>query len=401
VTSLAIVSLHTSPLIQPGSGDSGGMNVYVRELATALAHAGVQCDAYTRRTSADQPDEVVVEPGFTVRHLAAGGYDLTKDDLPAVVGAFTTELLSALERHPVDGIHANYWLSGDVGHRVKHALGVPLGVTFHTLGAVKAATGDYEPEWRIRAEDQIIGCSDAVFASCDVEAQQLVFHHDTPIERIEIVPPGVDHALFSPGQKWAARQALGLGEQRVILFVGRIQPLKGVDVAISALAASREPATLVIVGGPSGEAGRAHLADVEKLAVELGVADRIRWFDPQPHHLLSTFYRAADVCIVPSRSESFGLVALEASACGTPVVASAVGGLSTIVDDGKTGILVSDRHPGAFAGALDTILGDELLALEMGDAAAQRAKPYTWRRAAAQVQSLFARLGTRSLVDCR
>ena len=377
------------------------MNVYVRELATALAHTSVQCDAYTRRTSPDQPDEVVVEPGFRVRHLDAGGFHLDKDDLPTVVGTFTNELFKALERDPVDGIHANYWLSGDVGHRLKHELGIPLAVTFHTLGAVKNALGDNEPEWRIAAEDQIIGCSDAVLASCEVEAGQLVHYHDAPRDRIEIVPPGVDHALFSPGQKWAAQQALGLGDQPVILFVGRIQPLKGADVAVAALAACREPATLVIVGGPSGEEGRVHVEAIEKLATELGVADRIRWFEPQPHHLLSTFYRAADVCIVPSRSESFGLVALEASASGTPVVASAVGGLRTIVDDGKTGILVTNRDPLAFASALDLILGDELLALEMGDAAARRAMPYTWRRAASQVQELFARLQSRSLVDCR
>ena len=377
------------------------MNVYVRELATALAHAGIQCDAYTRRTAPEQPDEVEVEPGFVVRHLDAGAHDLDKADLPAIVAPFTSELVAAIERNPVDGIHANYWLSADAGHRAKHILDVPLAVTFHTLGSVKAALGDHEPPWRIAAEHQIIGCSDAVFASCDVEAEQLVEFHDTPRDRIEIVPPGVDHALFSPGQKWAARQALGLGVGPVALFVGRIQPLKGLALAVEALAASRTNATLVVVGGPSGEEGHAHLRDIEKLAGELGIAERIQWFPPQPHHLLSTFYRAADVCLVPSRSESFGLVALEAAACGTPVVASAVGGLRTIVDHGNTGLLIPDRDPFAFADAIDTIVGDEMLSINMGDAAARRASHYTWRGAARRVENLFDRLGTRSLVDCR
>lgn len=377
------------------------MNVYVRELATALAHRGVQCDAYTRRTSPDQPDEVLVEPGFRVRHIDAGAPDLEKADLPAVVAPFTDSLIEHLQRDPVDAIHANYWLSGDAGHRVKHALGIPLAVTFHTLGSVKAALGDEEPSWRIAAEHQIIGCSDAVFASCDVEADQLVDFHDMPRDRIEIVPPGVDHALFSPGQKWAARQALGLGDRPIVLFVGRIQPLKGLDLAMDALGAMSSEAQLVVVGGPSGEAGDEHLDEIEKAAVELGVADRVRWFPPQPHHLLSTFYRAADVCVVPSRSESFGLVALEAAACGTPVVASDVGGLRSIVDHGRSGLLVPGRDAGAFAEAIDSILADELLALEMGDAAATRAASYTWRSAARQVEDLFARLGTRSLVDCR
>ena len=399
--SLAIVSLHTSPLAQPGSGDGGGMNVYVRELATALAHAGVQCDVYTRRTSPDQPDCVDVEPGFRVRHIDAGAHDLDKADLPAVVAPFTERLIQSLEQNPVDAIHANYWLSADAGHRAKHELNLPLAVTFHTLGSVKAALGDHEPVWRIEAEHQIIGCSDVVFASCDVEAEQLVEFYDTPAERIGIVPPGVDHALFSPGQKWAARQAAGLDSSPMILFVGRIQPLKGLDIAIQSLAASSTGATLVVVGGPSGEEGEAHLTDIEKMAVELGVADRIQWFPPQPHHLLSTFYRAADLCIAPSRSESFGLVALEASACGTPVVASAVGGLQTIVDHGRTGLLVPDRDPFMFAEAIDTIVNDELLLIEMGDAAARRAAGYTWRSAATRVRELFTRLDSRSLVDCR
>ena len=401
--SIAVLSLHTSPLVQPGTGDSGGMNVYVRELVSSLAQAGVDSTVYTRRWSDSLPDEVQVEPGFRVVHVDAGDVTLAKELLPEVVDEFTEGVVRDIERRGgVGAVHAYYWLSGVAGHTIKHRLDVPLVSTFHTLARVKAETGDAEPERRIAAETAVIACSDAITASCPAEAEQLVRLYGAERERIELVPPGVIHAFFSPGDRAGARAALGLAADRpVLLFVGRIQPLKGLDVAIGALAAlDRDDAQLVVVGGPSGIDGPVEAAKDGLLADELGVADRITWVPPRAHHLLSTYYRAADVCVVPSRSESFGLVALESAACGTPVVASAVGGLTTLVDHGLTGYLVDDREPEAFAAPIDAILDDPARAAAMGQRAAQRAQGYTWSTTAGRLRRLYADLSSRALVDC-
>jgi D-inositol-3-phosphate glycosyltransferase len=403
---LAVLSLHTSPLVQPGQGDSGGMNVYVRELVSALAQAGVRSDVFTRRWSPDLPDVVDVEPGFRVVHIDAGAVDLAKEQLPEVVDEFADGVRAVLDQlGDVDALHANYWLSGVAGHRLKHELDLPLVSTFHTLARVKAETGDPEPERRVRAEAEVIKCSDAILASCRAEANQLETLYEADPRRLELVPPAVDHAFFSPGDRTGARTALAhlrLGDGPVLLFVGRIQPLKGLDVAVRALAALGRPdATLVVVGGASGAQGEAEIARVRSLVDELGLVDQVRWADPQPHHLLSTYYRATDVCVVPSRSESFGLVALEAAACGTPVVAAAVGGLTTLVDDGTTGFLVEGRDPDAFAARVDAILRDDRLASALGAQAARRAKGYTWSTAAARLRRIYSDLTVRQLVDCR
>jgi D-inositol-3-phosphate glycosyltransferase len=401
VAQLAVLSLHSSPLAQPGVGDSGGMNVYVRELAASLAQAGVDTTVYVRRWAPDLPDEVAVEPGLRVVHLDAGPVDLAKEALPDTVDAFTASLLGELERRPADVIHANYWLSGVVGHRVKHALDVPLVSTFHTLARVKAETGDPEPERRVRAEAEVIGCCDSIIANSVEEVSQLERLYGADPSRIEIVPPGVEHAFFSPGDRRGARRALGLADVPTLLFVGRIQPLKGLDVAVAALARlPRTDARLVVVGGPSGADGPAELARVEKLAADLGVGHRIDFVPPQPHHLLSTWYRAADVVVVPSRSESFGLVALEASACGVPVVAAAVGGLRTLVQHGRTGVLVEGRDPAHFADAIARVLANPAWAAQLGARASLRARDFTWAGAAGRLRRIYADLATRAPVDC-
>jgi D-inositol-3-phosphate glycosyltransferase len=405
VPAVAILSMHTSPLAQPGAGDGGGMNVYVRELSSALTRAGIECDVFTRAEASDVADVVTVEPGLRVHHVTAGPRaEVPKDDLPAYVDAFADgvrDVLTARSMHRVEAIHANYWLSGVAGHRLKHELGLPLVSTFHTLARVKAETSGPEPDERTRAEAQIIGCSDAILASCADEAAQLVRLYDAQPSRIELVPPGVEHAFFSPGPRAGARSALGLGDHPVLLFAGRIQPLKGVDVAVAALAALGDTdAVLVVVGGASGVDGPAEVERVHKLCADLGVADRVRFVEPQPHHLLSTYYRAADVVLVPSRSESFGLVALEAAACGVPVVASAVGGLRTLVDHGRTGFLVEGRDPSAFAAYVAEVLDNPQLASSLGDAAATRARRYTWSTSAARLRRLYADLGARRLVEC-
>lgn len=400
---LAVLSLHSSPLTQPGTGDSGGMNVYVRELVSSLAQAGVDCTVYVRSWRADLPDEVAVEPGFRVVHIPAGRFDLAKEDLPTIVDEWSDGVLADINRRGgVDAIHANYWLSGVAGHRLKHILDLPLVSTFHTLARVKAETGDSEPQRRIDAETEVIGCSDSILASCRAEAEQLQRLYGAPADRIEIVPPGVDHAFFSPGNREGARVALGLRTDKpLLLFVGRIQPLKGLDVAIGALAqlANRD-SELLVVGGPSGVEGPDELDRIQKLASDLGVSERVRFDPPQPHHRLSTYYRAADVVLVPSRSESFGLVALEAAACGTPVVAAAVGGLTTLVQDGLTGRLIDGRDPADFAEAVDEILANPLLADRMGRLGAERARSFTWSTTAARLRRIYTDLIAGSLVDC-
>ncbi len=399
---VAILSLHTSPLSQPGVGDSGGMNVYVREMAAALAHSGSECRVYVRRGQKGLPSEVAIEPGVTVVHVDAGPADLGKEDLVEVVDEFADGVMADMRRQGrPDVIHANYWLSGVAGHRVKHAVGVPLAVTFHTLARVKAATGDPESEHRAQAEADVIGCADVVIASCEPEAQQLQEFYDAPSERIELAPPGVEHALFSPGNQDGARAALGLGRGPVLLFVGRIQPLKRPLVAVETLACLARPdARLLVVGGPSGAEGEVEYQRLQDRIQDVGIADRVTLVPPRPHHWLSTYYRAADVVLVPSRSESFGLVALEAAASGTPVVAAPVGGLRSVVDHGRTGFLVDDATPEAFAAQVAALIGNPLLAAEVALDAAERARSFSWAAMARSLRATYRKAQSRVLVDC-
>ena len=405
VRHLAVLSLHTSPLAQPGAGDGGGMNVYVRELSLALARAGIDCDVYTRSWRRGLPATVEVEPGLRVHHVRAGPLAVVpKEEMPSVVEPFIAGVLDALDRDRVpDVLHANYWLSGVAGHALKHELGLPLVSTFHTLARVKAEATQEEEAARAKAEAEVIGCSDAILASSPHEAARLEELYDADPGRIEIVPPGVDHEVFRPGSRAAARLALGLPlNRRVVAFIGRIQPLKGADVAVRAFAALDDrDAILLVVGGPSGPDGPAEMRRVRSLAVELGLEDRVRFVPPQPHDGLADFYRAADVCLVPSRSESFGLVALEAAACGTPVVAAAVGGLCTLVDHGVTGFLVDGRDPATYAHQVGRILDDPCVAVAMGRAAAAGAQRYSWSITAARLRRLYGDLTARRPVECR
>jgi len=411
VRRLAVLSLHTSPLAQPGTGDGGGMNVYVRELTTALARAGVDCDVYTRAYSAELPASVVVEPGFRLHHVPAGPLGpMAKEALPAVVDEFADNVAALMaddEGDGFDALHANYWLSGLAGHRLKHELELPLVSTFHTLARVKAEASpeelrSREPRRRAEAEAEIMRCSDVVLASCTVEADQLSELYHADAERLRVVAPGVDHAFFGPGHRPQARRALGLPlDVPLLLFVGRLQPLKRAEVAVRALAAMGGDAQLVIVGGPSGPDADAYRWRLEAEVEDAGVEDRVSFVEPQPHELLSTFYRAADVCLVPSRSESFGLVALEAAACGTPVVATAVGGLTTLVDHERTGYLIDDGDPAAFAEAISRVLDDPLGAERMASEAVLRARRYTWARSAAVLGATYEELTVGNLVECR
>lgn len=404
MTRVAMLSLHTSPLVQPGGGDAGGMNVYVRELMASLAHGGTDATVYVRRWRDDLPKRMTVEPGFEVVHVDAGPLELAKEELPEVVDAFADGVRAHLEIQPADVLHANYWLSGMAGHRLKHELDLPLVSTFHTLARVKAETGDAEPENRIEAEAAVIACSDVITANSVVEMDELVTHYGADSSRIEVVPPGVDHAFFSTGSRRGARQALGLGDEPVLLFVGRIQPLKGADVAVETLARLQmrggQLPRLMLVGGSSGLEGDVEVAKLHRLIAEHGLTERVTMVSPQPHHVLSTYYRAADLALVPSRSESFGLVALEAAACGVPVVASDVGGLRTLVDHGRTGLRVPGRDPADYAAAVEQILGDQVFAGRLSARAVEAASSYTWTSMAARLRRVYADVSERIPVDC-
>jgi D-inositol-3-phosphate glycosyltransferase len=401
---VAVISMHTSPLAQPGVGDGGGMNVYVRELVSALAHAGLDCTTYTRAWQAGLPEVVNVEPNHRVVHIPAGNFEVPKNELLSVVDEFTENVRAHIVASGgVDVLHANYWLSGLSAHQLKHELDLPLVTTFHTLARVKAQGGDFESDIREKSESDIIGCADAICVSCTEEERQFIDLYGNPPGTLEIVAPGVEHAFFAPGEKRGARHALGIAfDVPVLLFVGRIQPLKGLDVAVQALAQLQaKNAQLIVVGGASGSEGNEEIEKVMQLARSLGVHNNIRFVEPQAHHMLSTYYRAADVVVVPSRSESFGLVALEAAACGIPVVASAVGGLLTIIDDGETGYLVPRRDPALFAEHIDELLAHPTMARAMGAKAAEKARHYTWSFAAARLRRVYADVSTRDRVECR
>lgn len=402
---LAVLSYHTSPLAQPGTGDGGGMNVYVREMGAALARQGHQVDIYTRRDSATQRDQVMVEPGLVVHHVTAGPTtSLSMDQLRLWVDDFARSVgvLMGCQRRP-DILHANYWLSGIAGHWLKHELDIPLVMTFHTLDRVKAATFGETSTSRAAEEEKIIGCSDAVLASCDIEAQQIVDFYDANPARVHIVPLGVEHAFFSPGNKLEARRALGMPtDQPLLLFAGRIQELKGVDLALEAfieLRRRRSCGHLAIVGGPSGPSGRQTLDRIQNRIAEAGLIESVSLVAPQSHQLLSSWFRASDVTLVPSLAESFGLVALESAACGTPVVASAVGGLLTLVTPDHNGLLVSSRDASEWADAVEHVLDPEV-GVNMALASATMARRYTWRNTAEAISDLVERLQSGALLLC-
>lgn len=414
--------MHTSPFVQPGSADAGGMNVYVRELATALARSGARCEVYTRREDSSQPDSHFIEPGLRVHYVTAGPpAPLEKGLLPPLVGEWGAGVAQSLvalssKGEGVELVHANYWLSAAAGHTLKHTLDVPLATTFHTLSRVKAQAGEEglgvlaaEDIEREQTEQAAIDCSDLLVTSSTTEYEEIVGLYGADPSRTEVVPPGVNRAFFAPGDQAQARRAVGLpapAERPVVLFVGRIQPLKGLTVAVSALAdlAGRRgrsgEAMLVVVGGPSGPRGEEEMARASALAERAGLGSLVRWVPPAPHEVLSSYYRAADVCVVPSWSESFGLVALEAAACGVPVVASAVGGLAGLVDHGRTGFLVRPGDVPGFARYIGELLDDETEARLLGAAAFARSASYTWAAAAERISRLTDDLAGRELVDC-
>ncbi len=399
---VAVVSVHTSPLDQPGAGDAGGMNVYVVEVSRRLAARGIAVDVFTRATSSDLPPVVEMSPGVTVRHVSAGPFEgLGKEELPAQLCAFTAGVLREEAQHEpghYDVVHSHYWLSGQVGWLARDRWRVPLIHTAHTLAKVKNAAladGDRpEPRLRVIGEEQVVAEADRLVANTADEARQLVEHYGADPRRTLVVPPGVDLDRFTPGDRAAARRALGVPADAVVLaFVGRIQPLKAPDLLLAAAArmladdpALRARLQVHVVGAPSGS-GLEAPRQLEELAASLGIADLVRFLPPQAPDRLALHYRAADVAVVPSHSESFGLVALEAQACGTPVVAAAVGGLPTAVRDGVSGVLVGSRDPAAYAAAVRAVLARRPL---LAAGARRHAAAFSWDRTADALVDAYA-----------
>ena len=397
---VATLSVHTSPLDQPGTGDAGGMNVYVLEVSRRLAERGVAVDVFTRATSSALPPVVEAAPGVLVRHVVAGPYEgLAKTDLPAQLCPFTSEVLRVEAQHEpgwYDLVHSHYWLSGQVGRVARARWGVPLVHSAHTLAKVKNASladGDApEPLVRLLGEDRVAAEADRLIASTEDEARQLALLYGARPEQVVTVPPGVDLELFRlPGHQApsAARTRLGIPpDDVVLLFVGRIQPLKAPDVLLRAVPRLLERAPqlrgrlrVLVVGGPSGS-GLDRPESLQKLAAALGIADLVRFSPPAPPELLADFYRAANLTVVPSYSESFGLVALESQACGTPVVAAAVGGLSTAVADGVSGLLVDSHDPADFAAVIERVVARPAYRARLGAGARAHAERFSWERTA-------------------
>lgn len=402
---VAMISLHTSPLDQPGTGDAGGMNVYVLELARRLARQGVEVDVYTRATSSALPPVVAATDGVTVRHIHAGPFEgLTKAELPGQLCVFAREVLRAEAAQPVghyDVVHSHYWLSGQVGALARDRWGVPLVHSMHTMAKVKneaLALGDTpEPVARIIGEEQVVEAADMLVANTDLEAQQLVDLYDADPARVEVVHPGVDLGVFRPFDTAAERARLGLpADAQVLLFAGRLQPLKGPDVLLRAVAAllDRAPGlrsrlVVPVVGGPSGS-GLEHPESLAQLADTLGLRDVVRFVPPVAQEELARWCSAATLVAVPSFNESFGLVAAEAQATGTPVVAAAVGGLTTVVRDGHSGLLVHGHDPEDWAATLLKVLEDRQLQERLEAGALEQARQFSWERTAERMLAVYA-----------
>ncbi|MFE9248494.1 D-inositol-3-phosphate glycosyltransferase [Streptomyces sp. NPDC007088] len=403
---VAMLSVHTSPLHQPGTGDAGGMNVYIVELARRLAAINIEVEIFTRATEGALPPAVELAPGVLVRHVDAGPYEgLNKEDLPPQLCAFTHGVMRAWAGHRpgyYDLVHSHYWLSGHVGWLAAERWGVPLVHAMHTMAKVKNAAlaeGDTpEPAARVIGETQVVDAADRLIANTSEEAGELARYYDADPGRIAVVHPGVNLDRFRPADgRAAARARLGLPRDALVpVFAGRIQPLKAPDVLLRAVAVLleqrpglRRSLVVPVVGGPSGS-GLAKPERLQKLAARLGIADVVRFQPPVGQEQLADWFRAASVLVMPSYSESFGLVAIEAQAAGTPVIAAAVGGLPVAVREGVTGFLVQGHDPADYAQRLARFVDAPELTARMGEAAARHALSFGWDTAAAETAEVYA-----------
>ena len=396
--------VHTSPLDQPGAGDAGGMNIYVVESAERMAAMGVSVDIFTRRHSPNLPDIVELSPGVRVRHLNIGAYNATKEELPALIPNLSDAFSEVLEGEKYDVIHSHYWISGKVGMQTAKKFGIPLAHTMHTMARVKnmnLAEGERpEPMIRVQGETQVVAAANALIANTDAEAASLVSLYEACPDNVSVVSPGVDLYTFTAGSgRKAAREAIGLPQDAHILaFVGRIQPHKGPEVLIRAVAEMlnhsphlRPKLITIIMGGASGS-GLGEVERLKDLVSWLNISDVVRFENPVPRAQIPQWYRAADLVCVPSYSESFGLVALEAQACGTPVVATAVGGLRTAVADGISGVLVDGHDPRAWSSVLARLIQEPQRRVLLSMGAIEHASHFGWDATARGTLDIYDRI---------
>ena len=395
---LAVLSFHTSPLAQLGGRESGGMNVYVREVSAHLARSGLAVDVFTRRSDPLQPDVLPMAPGVRLVHIDAGPPErLEKEELHPLAGTFARGVadFAAAEGVTYDLVHSHYWLAVEAGALLAREWDVPHVAMFHTLAEVKllARSSEREPEARREAERRLVHEVDRIVAATEHEQRLLDQVYGVPRDRVEVIPLGVDRERFRPRAQLDARTALGIDpEARVLLAVGRIEPLKGLDILIESLAemAGRDGLQLLIVGGD--ERAEREIARLREVAREAGVEALVRFVGPVPHERIGAYYNAADVVVVPSFYESFGLVAAEALASGVPVVASRVGGLTSTVADGRNGYLIPWRCPGPFAEKIDLLLANRPLREALGATAARSMERFEWPAVASGLLDLYASL---------
>ncbi len=405
---IAVLMVHTSPLEQPGIGDAGGMNIYVVESAQRMAAMGVSVDIFTRRTHATETEIVEISPGVRVRYFDCGHGSLTKEQLPAHIAGLSKEFLRIVKEENYDVIHSHYWISGKVAMPAAKELGIPLVHTMHTMARVKnlnLAEGETpEPMIRVQGETQVVAAANALVANTDAEAASLVSLYDACPDIVHVVSPGVDLYTFTPGLgRSAAREFVGLpNDALVVSFVGRIQPHKGPEVLIRATSELVKHSPLLrhklivnIIGGASG-ANTEEVDRLKELATWLAIDDVVRFSPPVPRVDLAQWYRAADLVVVPSYSESFGLVALESQACGTPVIATAVGGLRTAVADGISGVLVDGHDPKAWSSVIVRLLQEPQRRVLLSMGAIEHASHFGWDATARGTLDIYDQVITQS-----